>query len=80
MDAQFFKKLGPGYQTRINLILRIYFDALMAGKIRANSEIEAFGPDYLKELLDMSDIAAQLETLEQMVTDGDYVAPKGGRG
>jgi len=68
----FFKKLGPGYQTRINLILRIYYDALMAGKIRANSEIETFGPDYLKKLLEMTDVAAQVQTLEQMVKDGDF--------
>jgi|GEM_PF-368128 len=69
--VKFFRKLGPGYQKRINLILRIYFDALMAGKIRANPEIEAFGPDYLKKLLDMTDVAAQVQTLEKMVKDGD---------
>lgn len=69
--VRFFRKLGPGYQKRINLILRIYFDALRAGKIRANPEIEEFGPDYLKKLLDMTDIAAQVQTLEQLVKDGE---------
>ena len=75
--VKFFRKLGPGYQKRINLILRVYYDALMAGKIRANPDLEAFGPDYLKKLLEMTDVAAQVQTLEQMVLDGDFEKEKG---
>lgn len=32
---RWFRKLGPGYQSRINRVLRIYWMALLAGQIRA---------------------------------------------
>ncbi|MEM6371830.1 MAG: BrnA antitoxin family protein [Pseudomonadota bacterium] len=37
MDAdmvRWFRKLGPGYQKRINRVLRIYWTALLAGHIQ----------------------------------------------
>lgn len=32
---RWFRKLGPGYQARINLILRIYWTALLSGNIHS---------------------------------------------
>ena len=33
--VKWFRALGPGYQKRINLILRIYFLGLVGGRIKA---------------------------------------------
>lgn len=32
---RWFRKLGPGYQKRINRVLRVYWMALLAGQIKA---------------------------------------------
>lgn len=34
--VSWFRKLGPGYQERINLVLRMYYTALMSGHIKAH--------------------------------------------
>ncbi len=31
--VKWFKKMGPGYSTRINKVLRVYYHALLAGQI-----------------------------------------------
>ena len=33
--VRWFRKLGPGYQARINSVLRIYWMSLLAGHIKA---------------------------------------------
>ncbi|MCP5088618.1 MAG: BrnA antitoxin family protein [Rhodobacteraceae bacterium] len=45
-----FRKLGPGYQARINQVLRIYWLALRAGKIYLHYEEPEAGP-LLPEVL-----------------------------
>ncbi|WP_235824013.1 BrnA antitoxin family protein [Falsiruegeria mediterranea] len=34
--VRWFRKLGPGYQARINQVLRIYWTALLSGHIQAH--------------------------------------------
>ncbi len=48
-----FRALGPGYQRRINQILRIYTDAAASGKIRTEPELLSMGPNYLSPLLEL---------------------------
>ncbi|MDU8929059.1 BrnA antitoxin family protein [Alisedimentitalea sp. MJ-SS2] len=33
---RWFRKLGPGYNRRINAVLRIYWEALIAGRIKSH--------------------------------------------
>lgn len=44
--VRWFRKLGPGYQARINQVLRIYWLALIEGKISAHWDEEAAGPRF----------------------------------
>ncbi|WP_216825877.1 BrnA antitoxin family protein [Sulfitobacter sp. SK012] len=32
--VRWFRKLGPGYQTRLNRVLRVYWTALLSGQIK----------------------------------------------
>lgn len=45
--VRWFRKLGPGYGRRINAVLRIYWEALVAGRIRAHWEEPDVGPGFL---------------------------------
>lgn len=36
--VRWFRKLGPGYQARINRVMRIYWTALLAGHIKGYPE------------------------------------------
>ncbi len=42
--VKWFQKLGPGYQARMNSILRIYWHALLSGQIKAHWDAEAVAP------------------------------------
>ncbi len=33
---KWFRKLGPGYQKRINQVLRVYFTAILAGEVQTH--------------------------------------------
>ena len=33
---KWFRKLGPGYQRRINQVLRVYFTAIVAGEVQTH--------------------------------------------
>ncbi|MEX0287459.1 MAG: BrnA antitoxin family protein [Paracoccaceae bacterium] len=35
---KWFRKMGPGYQTRINMVLRLYWTALQTGLIHSHYE------------------------------------------
>ena len=64
--VKLFRRLGPGYQKRINQILRVYVDAAAAGKINTSPNLEDLGPSFLSPLIQ----AAQLKSLhdvEQMM-------------
>ncbi|WGI23413.1 BrnA antitoxin family protein [Amylibacter sp. IMCC11727] len=41
---KWFRKLGRGYQARINSILRVYWQALLSGQIKAHWDAEAIAP------------------------------------
>lgn len=42
--VQWFRKLGQGYEARMNSILRVYWQALLSGQIKAHWDAEAVGP------------------------------------
>ncbi len=44
---RWFRKLGPGYGRRINSILRIYWEALVSGRVQAHVGEEEVSPQYL---------------------------------
>lgn len=46
---KWFRRLGPGYGLRINMVLRIYWEALLAGRIKAHWD----EPDVAPQFLDM---------------------------
>lgn len=41
---KWFQKLGQGYQARMNSILRVYWQALLSGQIKAHWDAEAVAP------------------------------------
>lgn len=59
--VRLFRKLGPGYGARINQILRVYVDAVAAGKVRTGPELEDMGPNYLSPLLEVLYATSQFE-------------------
>ncbi|WP_322866002.1 BrnA antitoxin family protein [Aquicoccus sp. G2-2] len=46
--VRWFRKLGPGYGRRINAVLRIYWQALIAGRIKAHWDEEEMAPAFLE--------------------------------
>ncbi|MEJ6709703.1 MAG: BrnA antitoxin family protein [Amylibacter sp.] len=49
-----FRKLGTGYQGRMNSILRVYWHSLLSGRIKAHWNADAVAPNehnLLEELL-----------------------------
>ena len=51
---QWFRKLGPGYQARINQVLRIYVDGVMSGKV-------ARGHDGIKPVMDLERVRKEID-------------------
>ncbi len=45
---RWFKKLGPGYGVRINAVLRVYWEALVAGRIKAHWDEGEVAPTFLE--------------------------------
>ena len=48
-----FKKLGPQYQTRINRILRLYYQGILSGEISIDELVREEQPkmeDYKEEM------------------------------
>lgn len=45
---KWFRKLGPGYQKRINQVLRIYWQAVLSGDVARYA-----GEEYLAVMIDM---------------------------
>ncbi|SEQ40378.1 BrnA antitoxin family protein [Thalassovita taeanensis] len=44
--VKWFRRLGPGYGARINLVLRIYWAALVAGQVKAHWDEETTAPRF----------------------------------
>ena len=42
--VKWFRKLGRGYNARVNSILRVYWQALLSGQIKAHWDAEAIAP------------------------------------
>ena len=71
--VRWFRKLGPGYQARINQVLRIYWLALIEGKVRAHWEEEAAGPRfaaYLERQMELLKRQREIEDEVRAETDG----------
>ncbi|MDQ2091427.1 BrnA antitoxin family protein [Marimonas arenosa] len=45
--VRWFRKLGPGYGTRINTILRIYWQALLAGRVTSHWDENEVAPAFM---------------------------------
>lgn len=43
--VKWFKRLGPNWQKRMNMILRIYWRGLLTGDIRSHWAPEVYGPE-----------------------------------
>jgi uncharacterized protein (DUF4415 family) len=51
---KWFRKMGRGYQAQINAVLRIYWQALLAGQIKSHWDADAVGPtptSFMENLL-----------------------------
>ena len=77
--VNWFRKLGRGYQARINAVLRIYWQALLSGQVKSHWDAEAVGPkehSLLEDALRMkiedmrSGGAEDLGKLEQELSEG----------
>ena len=55
---RWFRRLGPGYNRRINAVLRIYWEALIAGRIKAHWDEKDVSVGFL-------------EMIERMAETGD---------
>ncbi|WP_135505624.1 BrnA antitoxin family protein [Roseovarius aestuariivivens] len=62
--VRWFRKLGPGYQTRINQVLRLYWLGLIEGKISAHWDEEAAGPRFAKYLDRQMELLRQQREIE----------------
>ena len=70
--VRWFRKLGPGYQTRINDVLRIYWNALIGGWIKSHWDEDEVAPAFTDMILRMAD-ARSGETVDEapdQVRDG----------
>ena len=56
--VRWFRKLGPGYGRRINAVLRIYWEALIAGRIKAHWDEDALAPPFLEYIERMAEMSA----------------------
>jgi len=45
--VRWFRKLGPGYGNRINTVLRIYWEGLVAGRIKSHWDEPEVAPAFL---------------------------------
>ncbi len=70
--VRWFRKLGPGYSARINQILRIYWQAVLAGQVRAHWDEDTAGPRFA-EYLDrkMAILREQREQEKEAEAEGD---------
>ena len=53
--VRWFRRLGPGYQTRINAILRIYWHALVSGRIRSHWDENASSIPFEEMILKLAE-------------------------
>ena len=44
---RWFRRLGPGYGQRINTVLRVYWEALVAGRIKSHHDEPEVAPAFL---------------------------------
>lgn len=47
---RWFRKLGPGYQARINQVLFIYWKSYLSGTVRTHWDWDEVGPTYADAL------------------------------
>lgn len=52
---KWFRKLGPGYQARINDVLRVYWTALLAGLVKSHWDEDAVSPNFEALVLRMAE-------------------------
>lgn len=78
--VRWFRKLGRGYQARINSILRVYWQALLSGQIKAHWSPEQLAPleerklelkmaQKIRDLQKRDMIGVSKEELDQMKFD-----------
>jgi uncharacterized protein (DUF4415 family) len=85
-----FRKLGTGYQGRMNSILRVYWHSLLSGRIKAHWDAEAVAPNehsFLEDLLtkrveqircgEVSDVSeSELATMEAELVESLQIIQK----
>lgn len=55
--VRWFRKLGPGYGRRINAVLRIYWEALSAGRIKAHWDEDELSPPFMELIERMAELS-----------------------
>ena len=63
--VRWFRKLGPGYSTRMNMVLRLYWTALLSGEID-----RYFQDDTIPQLW------LQAEAMEREINEGVRRKPR----
>ena len=54
---RWFRSLGPGYQAKINMILRIYWTGIISGMVRSHYEEEQVSPAFSEMILRKAELA-----------------------
>lgn len=54
---RWFRRLGPGYGRRINAVLRIYWEALTAGRIKAHWDEDELSPPFAEMIDRMAELS-----------------------
>ena len=53
--VRWFRRLGPGYQKRINMILRIYWNALVSGRVKSHWDESASTVPFEEMILKLAE-------------------------
>ena len=59
--VRWFRKLGPGYGRRINAVLRIYWDALICGRIKSHWDEHGVTIPFLEMIERMAEQSSETD-------------------
>ncbi len=67
--VKWFRAQGPGYQVRINQILRIYWNGIVSGLVQSHYNEDAVTPTFMQMVLQKAQLSSeQREESDQRAT------------
>jgi len=66
---RWFRSLGPGYQAKMNTVLRIYWTALISGMVRAHDDDQRVTPLFEEMILRKAELSQREREARASQTD-----------